>query len=324
MKLSILIPTFNSASTIERTVRSALAQRHRPLEILVYDEVSQDGTRDLVRHLLDAAPADVATELLCSDRNSGPVRAWRVPLHRATGDWCCYLWADDVMAPDFSEQLMAGAERARGAGRKLVFSSALLEIDGLENSMYSTDHGLLTAAEFSLGMFFHRYSLNQANGVYETAAARRIFDRHIEIPNPYGFDYNRYPYGNDVGFLSELAEEGSGVELIGERLVRLVASTDSMTKHAQSRHPWQFRWQYSYSFFRVWSGWDERGLPAAARLVRLAERRLALCALLMRRQAPTPAAVSMAARALIDHLRRDYSRRQLPLPVYRRWVATLA
>ena len=37
MKLSLMIPTFQSGETIERTLTSALAQEYRPLEIVVYD-----------------------------------------------------------------------------------------------------------------------------------------------------------------------------------------------------------------------------------------------------------------------------------------------
>ena len=69
--------------------------------------------------------------------------------------------------------------------------------------------------------------------------------------NPREYDYERYPYGNDVGFLSELAFAGGGVELIGDRLVTLVLSTSSMTRRALRDHVWQHRWQYTFSFLRV-------------------------------------------------------------------------
>src|SRR5688500_11342938 len=97
MKLSLMIPTFRSAATIERTLSSVLMQRHRPLEVVVYDEASQDDTRAIVRRLLDAAPKDIDARLMTSDTNSGPVKAWRVALHAITGDWCAFVWADDVL-----------------------------------------------------------------------------------------------------------------------------------------------------------------------------------------------------------------------------------
>lgn len=246
-----------------------------------------------------------------------------MPLHRSTGDWCCFLWADDVLEPGFSTAMMAAAERARASGRKLVFSSALIEQDGREVALYSQDRGVLTPAEFSLGIFLRRYSVNQINGVYERESARRVFDRHVDIPNPYGFDYSRQPYGNDVGFLSELAAAGGGVELLGERLVRLVVSTNSMTRAAHRSHLWQFRWQYVFNLFRVWSEWEREGVPGARRLVRMAGRRLALCALMMRRAAPTPRVLVRSALAALDLARWDYSVRRSSHEEYRRKAARL-
>lgn len=323
MKLSLLVPTFNSASTISRTLRSALAQSHRPLQIVVYDEASADGTREIVRQVLADAPAEIETEFICSETNQGPVRAWRVPLHRCDGDWCCFLWADDVLDPGFSAAMMAGAARAVAAGRKLVFASAVVEQNGTVLPKYSPDRGLLDPVEFSLGIFLRRYPVSQICGVYELAAARRIFDRHIEIPNPLGFDYSRHPYGNDVGFLSELADDGAGVELLGDRLVRLVSSEQSMTRHALGSHFWQFRWQYTYNSLRVWAQWQERGVAGAQRLTRMAARRLALCALAMRREPPSPTGVYQGLAAVCDFLLWDYERRPQPLERYRRRLARL-
>ena len=84
-----------------------------------------------------------------------------------------------------------------------------------------------------------------------------------------------------MGFLSELAFEGGGVELIGDRLVTVVLSASSMTRHALHDHIWQHRWQYTFSFLRVWRWWLERDVPDAERLCGMAERRLALCSLML-------------------------------------------
>ncbi len=324
LKLSLLTPTFNSAATIERMLRSLLAQRHRPLEICLYDEASRDGTREIIQRVLaDARPGDVEVDFTWSDENSGPVKAWRVPLWRASGDWCCFVWADDVPEPAFSEKMMTAAARAVEAGRKLVFSNGVIEIDGELTDKYALDQGVVGPVEFSLGIFLRRYSLNQVNGVYETATAREVFDRHVEIDNPLGYDYNRHPYGNDVGFLSELGDAGAGVELVGERLVRLVLSPHSMTRHALASHLWQHRWQYTFNFCRVWSWWRERGVAGAGELVRMAERRLALCELFLPGGRRSLAALARAAGAYRDYRRWDYERRPVPLAEYRRRVAEL-
>lgn len=323
MKLSLMIPTFRSASTIERTLSSVLMQRHRPLEVVVYDEASQDDTRAIVRRLLDGAPEDIDARLMTSDTNSGPVKAWRVALHAITGDWCAFVWADDVLHPDYSTKMMAGAERAAAAGRKIVACTGIVEIDGQSKPYYSTDKGLASAVEFSEGMFMRRFPLTQICGVYETAAAREVFDRHIQFENPRGYDYNRHPYGNDVGYLSELAQVGGGIELLGEQLVTLVDSTSSMTRRGTREHIWQMRWQYTFNQLRVWRWWAEQGVPGAERLRDMGERRLALCTLMLGglRDRLDPRNYVRGARAYFDFRKHDYQRTKMSLDEHRRRVS---
>lgn len=323
MKLSLLTPTFNSVGTIERTLRSVLAQHWRPLEIVVYDEASRDGTREIVDRLLsEARETGIETRFLTAETNSGPVRAWRVPLHAATGDWCSFVWADDVLEPGFSEAMADGAIRARSAGRKLVFSGSVIEDAHGVIDKYAPDAGILSPVEFSFGLYCRRYSVSQINGVYEATEARRVFDRHIEIDNPLGYDFSCFPYGNDVGFLSELADAGSGVEILGEKLVRLVASSKSMTKDALSNRLWQFRWQYTWNLFRVWSWWADRGVPGARRLKELARRRLDLCEAILARPSyrASPESLLRSAGAVVDFLVWDWDRTRMPLDTYRRRI----
>lgn len=318
-----MVPTFNSAETVRRTLGSVLEQRHRPLQVIVYDEASKDQTRDIVRELLDHADPGIETQFLTANTNSGPVKAWRVPLHRIDGDWCAFVWADDVLAPDYSEKMMTGADRAAHANRKIVACSGQVEQDGTTTPYYSLDRGVVTAAEYSEAIFTRRLPLTQICAVYETAAAREVFDRHITFDNPRDLDYNRYPYGNDVGFLSELAAAGDGVELLGERLVTLVDSTTSMTRRGGHEHLWQMRWQYTYNQLRVWSWWAERGMPGASRLQALGEHRLALCSLMLggdgaRRR---PASYVQAVRAYLEFRGLDYQRDHHSLAEHRDRVA---
>lgn len=319
VKLSLMVPTFNSGETIERTLSAVLAQRHRPLQVLVYDEASGDDTREIVKAVLATAPNDVETHLMTSDTNSGPVRAWRVPLHAIDGDWCAFVWADDVLSPDYSEKMMAGADRAAAAGRKIVSCSGQVETRQATTPYYSDDRGVVSATDFSEAIFMRRLPLTQICGVYETNTAREVFDRHIEIDNPRGLDYNRFPYGNDVGFLSELAAAGGGVELLGERLVTLVDSTSSMTRRGGHEHLWQMRWQYTYNQLRVWSWWAERGMPGAARLRELGRNRLALCSLMLGGQGARlkPTTYVAAARGYLDFRRLDYQRHHHTLDQHR-------
>jgi hypothetical protein len=261
--------------------------------------------------------------MLTSEHNSGPVKAWRVALHEITGDWCAFVWADDVLHHEYSVRMMAGADRAVAAGRKMVACTGEVEAGGTVTPYYAADQGVASAVEFSEGMFMRRFPLTQICAICETTAAREVFDRHVQFDNPRNYDYNRHPYGNDVGYLSELAFAGGGVELLGERLVTLVDSGSSMTRRGTREHIWQMRWQYTFNQLRVWRWWAEREVPGAERLRRMGERRLALCTLMLGgvRERMRLSNYLRGLQGYLDFRRFDYQRNQQSLDEHRRRLA---
>jgi hypothetical protein len=173
-------------------------------------------------------------------------------------------------------------------------------------------------------MFFRRYPLTQICGAYDTGAAREVFDRHIRFENPLGFDYNRHPYGNDVGYLSELAAAGGGTERLGDALVRLTDSATSMTKVATGSHLWQMRWQYTFNQARVWRTWEAQGIPGARELRAMGARRLALCTIMLQRRPGdlSPRKLVRALGAYADFLRFDFQRTRMTLDEFRTRLAS--
>ena len=47
--VSVIIPCYNSAKFIEKTLNSVLDQTYKPFEILVIDDGSKDATREILR-----------------------------------------------------------------------------------------------------------------------------------------------------------------------------------------------------------------------------------------------------------------------------------
>ena len=93
LKISVVMPSLNAAATIERAIDSILCQQYSPLEFIVVDGDSSDGTLDLlsqyrshISHLIVGKDKNVADAL-----NKG--------FRLATGDIYCYLNADDALMP---------------------------------------------------------------------------------------------------------------------------------------------------------------------------------------------------------------------------------
>jgi len=82
MKLSIVIPIYNEVSTIEETVRQVKASPVADKEIILVDDCSTDGTRELIRDKLEAE----VDRVVYQPRNFGKGFALKAGFQAATGD----------------------------------------------------------------------------------------------------------------------------------------------------------------------------------------------------------------------------------------------
>lgn len=94
MLVSIVIPCFNSAPWLAETLESALAQTWPQLDIVVIDDGSRDGSRDIARRY-ESRGVRVATQ-----PNSGASAARNHGIRLARGDLIQFLDADDLLSPD--------------------------------------------------------------------------------------------------------------------------------------------------------------------------------------------------------------------------------
>jgi len=82
MKLSIIIPVYNEVSTIEEIVRQVKAAPVSDKEIILVDDFSTDGTRELIRDKLEAE----VDRVVYQPRNFGKGFALKAGFQAATGD----------------------------------------------------------------------------------------------------------------------------------------------------------------------------------------------------------------------------------------------
>jgi glycosyltransferase involved in cell wall biosynthesis len=82
MNISVIIPCFNELETIEQIVRSVIDATGPAREIIIVDDCSTDGTRELLRQKIDGESARV----LYLDSNQGKGAALRAGFAAATKD----------------------------------------------------------------------------------------------------------------------------------------------------------------------------------------------------------------------------------------------
>ena len=91
--VSIIIPVYNAERFILEALQSIDVQRYSPLEILLIDDGSTDGSVDLVRR---HAPH----VRIISQPNAGASAARNTGLRQASGEFICFLDADDGWFPE--------------------------------------------------------------------------------------------------------------------------------------------------------------------------------------------------------------------------------
>lgn len=105
--VSIAIPTYNSESTLQLAVKSCLAQTYSPIEIIVVDDGSTDGTLLWLNELkLIYNQIRVITI-----PHSGVTTAFNTGIENATGDYISRMDADDLMFPEKIEKQVAFLEQ---------------------------------------------------------------------------------------------------------------------------------------------------------------------------------------------------------------------
>ena len=109
--VSVIIAAYNAEDFIHRAILSAAGQTMRPLEIIVVDDFSNDGTYGAVQTLA-AKYEDGFVRLLRLPVNSGPSAARNTGFRAARGDWIAVLDADDAYLPARLEILVHEAVSA--------------------------------------------------------------------------------------------------------------------------------------------------------------------------------------------------------------------
>lgn len=138
--VSVVIPCFRCAVTVRRAVQSVVQQTHKPVEVILVDDASDDATPAVLREIESQHPGWVKVILL--DENSGAGSARNSGWAIATQPYITFLDADDSWHVDKLQVqynfmkgnggvVLCGHQciRACQTGNPLQFRAYLLETD---------------------------------------------------------------------------------------------------------------------------------------------------------------------------------------------------
>jgi len=136
--VSVILPTFNRARFIPEALESIQSQQWPSMELIVVDDGSTDGTRDLIERVGDRFTHPIR---YIFQENSGAYAARNTGLEHAQGDFIAFYDSDDLWYPHHLERLAAALTRhpdvawayaacrsvEQSSGRELAASTFLID-----------------------------------------------------------------------------------------------------------------------------------------------------------------------------------------------------
>lgn len=106
-QLSIVIPVYNSAEIVERTLRSVRMQSLRPLNLILVDNNSTDDTSAVLQQWASDNSDSEFTVTVLTENTPGASAARNLGLEHVNTEWVMFFDADDLMSPDHAASAMS-------------------------------------------------------------------------------------------------------------------------------------------------------------------------------------------------------------------------
>ncbi len=100
MKLSFIVPSFNSVTWLPHSCSSVLQQTQKDIELVIVDDGSTDRTREYTDWLVKQ---DKRVRIIRNKKNLGRSASRNIGNAEASGDVICVLDADDLATPNRAE-----------------------------------------------------------------------------------------------------------------------------------------------------------------------------------------------------------------------------
>jgi len=226
---SVIIPSYNRAELIGRTIDSVLSTASADLDIIVVDDGSTDTTLDVL--------ARYGPKIrVLRQENRGPGAARNLGLRTATGNYVAFLDSDDIWFPwtieTYSRVIEKHDRPAFIAGKPFIFESDTATLPTTPEPLQTLEFPDYFASGdkwrwYSASSFVMRREPLLAAGGFadewingeDAHAALRMGDagRFIQITAPYTFGYRRHAGSamsnqerNFLGVLQMITDERAG------------------------------------------------------------------------------------------------------------------
>jgi len=114
LKVSIIIPVYNTEKYLRECINSALNQTYSDIEIIAVNDGSTDSSLNILKEY------DKKISII-DKKNGGTASALNAGIKKMTGEWFKWLSADDILKENAVEELIKGVKMTGDMSKNLIF-----------------------------------------------------------------------------------------------------------------------------------------------------------------------------------------------------------
>lgn len=248
IKMSIIVPIYNSAKFLQRCIQSLLHQTLEEIEIILIDDCSTDNSKEIIQSYIDCYESKIKAIYLSENRKQGYAR--NIGMKYARGEYIAFLDSDDYFDLEMCQLTYT---MAKEEGYDIVCFDWVAVYDNFQNInrlAYSEDiTGIITDEK--------RKKILNSSGYFTT----RIYKKDFLIRNNLKFPENIFYEDSPFNFLSLLnaksiakidkalyfyvQRDGSSSNCRNqERLYDRILTLEYMLEQIQKRNIYEFNKDY--------------------------------------------------------------------------------
>lgn len=211
-RFSVVIPTYNRATSVAQTLASVFAQTLTDIEVIVVDDGSSDDT------LAALARIDDPRLVVVAQQNAGPAAARNHGVRRARGDYVAFLDSDDRWSPRF----LAVAQQTLEQHGPCVLYGQIVVDRGVDRYWIKPDRAMRDDEPIHDFLYVHGGFIQTSTMVVPRDLARRVsWDESVT-------------FGDNDQFAIDLWATGTPFRMLPEPLLLYA---DAMSPDALSQLP---------------------------------------------------------------------------------------
>lgn len=216
--VSIIIPFYNSERFLERTIRSAIDQTYKNLEIILINDGSTDSSLQIAeKHCNENAHIKLFTT-----ENLGPGNARNVGIKNASGEFLTFLDSDDALNDDAIQILLDTIHKDQSDIAVCLFTLYNKERRSFKKGGWNLDTDKMDGIQAARSMY--------CGGIASVVWAKLY---RIEIIQKILFPVNLW--FEDRPYLMECFLNTDKISFVNESLLKIYSNRDSITRRTVTK-----------------------------------------------------------------------------------------